>query len=136
MNKTQKNKASVKDFLEAVEHPKRKEDALRLFEIMNEICEEPASMWGSSLVGYGSYHYKYESGREGDWFLCGFSPRKQNLTVYVMPSFDRHPELLSKLGKHKLGKSCLYINRLEDVDLEILNELIKTGYKAMKRRYS
>lgn len=81
-------------------------------------------MWGSSIVGFGDYHYKYESGREGDWFVTGFSPRKQNLTLYIMAGFDNYDQLLSRLGKYKTGKSCLYINKLDDVDLDVLKELV------------
>ncbi len=92
---------------------------------------EPA-MWGTSIVGFGSYHYKYESGREGDMPLVGFSPRKQNLTLYIMDGFEGYDRLLGKLGKHSTGKSCLYINKLEDVDLDVLRELVASSYKHMK----
>ncbi len=84
-------------------------------------------MWGASIVGFGNYRYKYQSEREGDWFVSGFSPRKQNLTLYVMSGFSRYDELLAKLGKHKTGKSCLYVNKLEDVDLDVLAEMIETS---------
>lgn len=90
-------------------------------------------MWGSSIVGFGSYHYKGASGREGDWPLTGFSPRVQNLTLYIVPGFERYESLLKKLGKHKIGKSCLYINRLEDVDLKTLSTLIAEGVKVMRK---
>ena len=92
-------------------------------------------MWGPSMVGFGRYHYKYDSGREGDSFLTGFSPRKQALTIYVMPGFGEYEGLLSRLGKHKTGKSCLYINKLEDVDPEVLEELIGRGFAYMKAKY-
>ena len=90
-------------------------------------------MWGTSIVGFGSYHYKYASGREGDWFLTGFSPRKQSLTLYIMPGFDRYESLLGNLGKYKTGKSCLYINKLEDVDRTILQEIIKQSVNHLKK---
>ena len=88
-------------------------------------------MWGPTIVGFGSYHYKYESGREGDWFKTGFSPRKTSLTLYIMPGFNRYDELMQKLGKHKTGQSCLYINKLEDVDMDVLRELVKLSYDYM-----
>lgn len=89
-------------------------------------------MWGTSIVGFGSYHYKYDSGREGDMPVTGFAPRKQSLTLYIMPGFDAYEDLLSKLGKHKTGKSCLYINKLADVDMDVLRELVKQSVEAMK----
>ena len=92
-------------------------------------------MWGPSIVGFGSYHYKYESGREGDMCITGFSPRKQNLTIYILPGFKRYSELMKKLGKYKTGKSCLYINKLEDVDMKVLKELISEDVKYMKKKY-
>jgi len=105
--KTAMNEGDVETFLAAIEHPVRKANALTIYKMMNDLTGLKPKMWGSSIVGYGSYHYKYKSGREGDWFVSGFSPRKQSLTIYVMPGFDRYEELMSKLGKHKTGKSCL-----------------------------
>lgn len=99
---------------------------------MEEITGEPAKMWGDSIVGFGSYHYKYASGQEGDWMLTAFSPRKQNLTLYIMPGFERYENLMKQLGKYKTGKSCLYIKKLEDVDLEVLKELIDLSVKQMR----
>ena len=122
--KTKKNAADVEKFLNSVENDKRREDSLVILDLMREVTGEEGSMWGSSIVGFGSYHYKYASGREGDWFLTGFSPRKQNLTVYIMDGFSNYDELLGKLGKHKTGKSCLYINKLEDVDQDVLRQLV------------
>ena len=90
-------------------------------------------MWGPSIIGFGSYHYLYESGREGDWFLTGFSPRKQNLTIYIMAGFDRYDELLAKIGKYKPGKSCLYIKRLDDIDKNVLGDLIRFSVEYLKR---
>ncbi len=123
--KTKKTDDSVEAFLNSVEHDKRRKDAFKVLELMKEVTGEEPKMWGSSIVGFGDYHYKYESGREGDWFLTGFSPRKQSLTLYIMAGFDEYADLLSKLGKYKTGKSCLYINKLEDVDLPTLKQLVK-----------
>lgn len=133
-NKTQKNDASVDDFLNAIEHPKRKEDALKVNELMTVITGAAPSMWGTSIVGYGSCHLKYESGREMDWMLTGFSPRKTSLSIYIMSGFKPFDHLLSKLGKFKTGKSCLYINKLEDVDMDVLKELIAESVKKMKNK--
>ena len=101
---------------------------------MEQITKEKPKMWGSSIVGFGSYHYKGESGREGDWMLIGFSPRKQNITLYIMPGFERYPGLMKKLGKHSTGKSCLYIKRLSDVDVDVLKELMTESLKVMKKQ--
>lgn len=129
--KTQQNEGSVKDFLDSVENEKKREDSKVILELMRSVTGDEPSMWGDSIIGFGSYQYKYASGREGDWFQTGFSPRKQNLTLYIMPGFDRYDELLSKLGKYKTGKSCLYINKLEDVDLDVLKELVKESVEVM-----
>lgn len=136
--KTQKNKASVLKFLKAVSDPVQKQDALTLLETFKEITGKKPVMWGTAIVGFGEYHYKSErSTQEGDWPLTAFSPRKQNLTVYIMPGFKGHEALLKKLGKHKIsGGSCLYIKRLSDIHLPILKKLIERGYKTMKKRYA
>jgi len=123
--KTTKNKASVKKFLDSVDNEQRRKDSLVVLKMMKTITGEKASMWGPSIVGFGKYHYKYKSGREGDWFATGFSPRKQALTLYIMSGFKKYDTLLKKLGKFKTGSSCLYIKKLEDVDQAILKELIK-----------
>lgn len=123
--KTRPNDASVDEFLEAVENPKRKSDAYEVLELMRRVTGEEPVMWGGSIVGFGSYHYTYASGREGDWPVAGFSPRKSALTLYIMSGFKGHAELMEKLGKHRTGKSCLYINKLEDVDTEVLEELVR-----------
>ena len=133
--KTQPHDGNVEAFLQSVEHDKRREDSFVVLEMMKEITGEEPRMWGPSIVGFGNYHYKYESGREGDFFLAGFSPRKQNLTLYIMSGFSHYEELLQKLGKHKTGKSCLYINKLEDVDLSALKEMIRESVKMMKKKY-
>ena len=130
--KTQKNKASVEEFLNSVMNEKKRNDSFSILEMMREVTGEEPSMWGPSIVGFGSYHYKYASGREGDWFLTGFSPRKQSLTLYIMPGFDQYESLIANLGKFKTGKSCLYINKLEDVDKTILKKLIKESVAHMK----
>lgn len=134
--KTRKNDASVLDFLNAVDHDKRREDSLRILEIMTDVTGEEAVMWGPSIVGFGSYHYVYKSGREGDWMLTGFSPRKQALTLYIMSGFSRFDELMEKLGTFKTGKSCLYVKNLEDIDESILRELIKASIEHVKNTYS
>jgi len=123
--KTRKNDAKVEDFLDTVEDEKRRTDSFAILDLMRRVTGEEPSMWGPSIVGFGSYHYKYASGREGDWMKVGFAPRKQSLTLYIMSGFDRFDELMSRLGKHSTGKSCLYIRRLEDVDMSILEELIR-----------
>lgn len=134
-NKTQPTKVRVSDFLGAVENPKRRADARKVASMMRRATGKRATMWGSSIVGFGKYHYRYESGREGDFMLTGFSPRKQNLVVYIVPGFKPFESQMSKLGKYKTGRSCLYINKLEDVDEKVLEKLIKDSVKLMKKRY-
>jgi hypothetical protein len=132
--KTRVNDASVMDFLKGVEDEQKRNDSLEIARIMEQITKEKPKMWGPSIVGYGSYHYKGASGREGDWMLIGFSPRKQNITLYIMPGFERYPGLMKKLGKHSTGKSCLYIKRLSDVDVDVLKELMTESLKVMKKQ--
>ncbi|NEZ04939.1 DUF1801 domain-containing protein [Wenzhouxiangella sp. XN201] len=136
--KTQPNDASVNAFLDDVEaeDPQKGADCRMLIKIMQRATGEPPKMWGKSMVGFGSYHYKYESGREGDWFLTGFSPRKRELSLYVMPGFDHFDQLMSHLGKHKTGKSCLYIKQLGDVDLDVLEQLVAESVEHMRQQYS
>ncbi|MFW9967452.1 MAG: DUF1801 domain-containing protein [Candidatus Thorarchaeota archaeon] len=131
--KTKPTDASVEDFLNSVEHPQRREDSFELLEMMKEITREEPTMWGPSIVGFGSYHYKYESGREGNMPLTGFSPRKRSLTVYIMSGFEGYNDLLEKLGKHKTGKSCLYINKLEDVDRSVLEKIISQSIEQRRQ---
>lgn len=133
--KTQENDASVQDFLEGVAHERRRQDGLVVHDIMKRVTGTEPRMWGASIVGYGRYEYKYESSREGAWFLTGFSPRKQALTVYIMPGFREYEDLMATLGKHKTGKSCLYINKLDDIDLAVLEQLIRLSVAWMKRKY-
>jgi uncharacterized protein YbjQ (UPF0145 family) len=126
-NKTKQTGQSVTEFLSALEDEIQRKDAKALAAMMKKAVGKPGRMWGSGMVGFGEYHYKYASGHEGDCFLTGFSPRKGNLTLYIMPGFERYKDLMNKLGKFKTGKSCLYIKRLADVDLDALRELIRSA---------
>jgi len=131
--KTKLNDASVTDFLNSIENGETRKDCFEILKIMKQATKGEPKMWGSSIVGLGDYHYKYESGRENDWFLTGFSPRKQNITLYVMGGFKPYGKLLKKLGKHSLGKGCLYIKKLKDVDVNVLKELVNESVQAMKQ---
>jgi hypothetical protein len=133
--KTKRNDQSVDEFLNRVEDKKKREDCFAILHLMKEVTSTEPGMWGNSIVGFGSYHYKYESGREGEWFLTGFSPRKQNLTLYIMSGFTRYNELLKKLGKYKTGKSCLYIKKLEDIDIRILKELVTQSVDHLSKSH-
>ena len=132
--KTKVNDASVTDFLSSVADEQKQKDSFEILKIMKQITKEEPKMWGSSIVGFGSYHYKYESGREGDSPVMGFSPRKQNITLYITSDFEKHPGLMKKLGKHSTGKVCLYIKRLSDVDVDVLKELMTESLKTMKKQ--
>ena len=123
-------------FLNAIENERRRADAKKVAAMMRKATGKRARLWGTSIVGFGSYHYKYDSGREGDAALVGFSPRKQNLAVYIMPGFEPFAALMKKLGKYKTGKSCLYINKLDDVDENVLQQLIERSVRLMRKRYS
>jgi hypothetical protein len=129
--KTQKTDASVEDFLNRVEDEARRRDCFDILDLMREVTGEEPAMWGPSIVGFGSYRYKYASGHEGEWMLTGFSPRKRDLTLYIMSGFESYDSLLAKLGKFKIGKACLYINKLEDVDAPTLRELVKQSAEHM-----
>ena len=131
--KTKPNEADVTAFLNSVTDEKKRQDCFTILEMMKQVTGEEPIMWGPTIVGFGTYHYKYATGREGDWFLVGFSPRKQNLTLYVMAGFDQYDALMSRLGKYKTGKSCLYIKRLTDVDETTLRELVKQSVAHMKK---
>ena len=133
-NKTIANENDVMAFLNAVEPDKKREDSLNIAKLMEEVTGEQPTMWGTSIVGFGSYHYRYESGREGDMPLVGFSPRKQAITLYIMTGFDARDNLLSKLGKYKTGKACLYIKKIEDVDLSVLRELVRQSAEYMREK--
>ena len=131
--KTQRNAGSVKQFLDKVPDERRRDDARAVSAIMEDVTGEKPAMWGTSMVGFGSYHYKYESGQEGDWPLVAFAPRKDSLTLYIMPGFKEYSGLLEKLGKHKTGRSCLYIKSLEDVHVPTLKTLVRQSVKHMKK---
>jgi len=134
--KTQQNDASVAAFLDGIEHIKRQEDTRTVCEMMARATGWKAKMWGKTIIGFGAYDYKYESGRGGRFMIVGLSPRKASLTVYIMPGFSGFPELMSKLGKYKTGRSCLYINKLEDVDQSVLEQLVVQSVDVMKGLYS
>ena len=133
--KTKQTNASVATFIGAIEDKQQRSDAKKLSAMMRAATGSRAKMWGSSIVGFGSYHYKYASGREGDWHLVGFSPRKQNMSIYTMAGFSGCDKLMAKLGKHKTGKSCLYIKNLKDVDETVLRELIDKSVTVMRSKY-
>ncbi len=133
--KTRKTSASVDEFLAAIDDETRREDCRTVAELMRAATGAEPAMWGASIVGFGKYHYQYASGREGDWFLAGFSPRKEALTLYIMPGFSDYDALMGKLGKFKTGKSCLYLKRLDDVNLPTLKRLIEESVRHMRRQY-
>ena len=133
--KTKENDASVDAFLQSVEDPLRRNDCYRLLSLMHEVTGEPPRIWGDSIVGFGTYHYRYQSRREGDFFQTGFSPRKQNLTLYIMSGLDNTSELMDRLGRFKTGKSCLYLKKLDDIDQAVLRELIITSIDRLKKMY-
>lgn len=133
--KTKPTEQSVDQFLSYIDEEKRKQDCVTILKLMKQVTKEEPKMWGNSIFGFGTYHYRYESGREGDWFLTGFSPRKQNLTIYIMPGFNRYGQLLAKLGKHSTGKGCLYINKIEDINLDVLRELIEESVEMLSKTY-
>ena len=130
--KTKPTQASVKEFLNQIPDEERRKDCFAVAKIMEEITGSKPKMWGPSIVGFGTYHYKYASGREGDWMITGFSPRKKDLTLYIMMGFEKYPELMKQLGKHSTGKSCLYIKRLSDIDIPTLKKLIKGSVKQLQ----
>lgn len=131
--KTKPTDHSVEQFLNGIPNEERRRDCFTILEIMKQFTQAEPKLWGESIIGFGSYHYKYASGREGDWFLTGFSPRKQSLTLYLMAGFEQYNDLLKTLGKHKVGKSCLYINRLEDIHLPTLEKLIGESVRHMSK---
>ena len=133
--KTRPTEASVADFIGAVADAEKRADARAVAALMAEITGAPARIWGASIVGFGRYRYRYASGREGEFFETGFSPRKRALTLYIMPGFGEYGGLLERLGRHSLGKSCLYIRRLADIDLEVLRELVRLSVQAIREKY-
>ena len=134
-NKTVETDASVEHFINAVDNDQKRRDSWDLIEMMQRVTGHEPKMWGSSLVGFGQYHYKYESGREGDFFLTGFSPRKTALTVYIMPGFSRYEEQMERLGPHKTGKSCLYLKNLDAIDRDVLEEMVRDSVGFMREKY-
>ncbi len=127
--------ASALEFIHELSDEQKRNDCLEIMRLMEEATGEPPTMWGPSIVGFGTYHYVYASGREGDWMRIGFSPRKENISLYLMSGVDQHPKLLEKIGKYKMGKSCFYIKKLEDVDRNVLKELIGASLKKLKEMY-
>ncbi|RPI31712.1 MAG: DUF1801 domain-containing protein [Actinomycetota bacterium] len=134
--KTRPSGASVEAFLQGVADEARREDCRTLLALMRRVTGAEPEMWGPSIIGFGTYHYVYASGREGDWFLTGFSPRKRDLTLYIMAGFSAYDDLLARLGPHKTGKSCLYVKRLGDLDLEALEALVVASVKHMREAYA
>jgi len=131
--KTKLNDASIEDFLNKVDDKQKREDCFEIARMMQQVTKEEPKMWGPAIIGFGSYHYKYESGREGDMMQIGFSPRKQNITLYIGLGSEAENPLLKKLGKYTTGKGCLYIKKLTDVDRNVLQELIKESFKRAPR---
>lgn len=134
-NKTKQTAEAVAEFIAQVEHPTRRADAHVLDDLFRKITSWTPKMWGPTMVGYGSYHYIYDSGRSGDCMATGFSPRKAALSIYIMPGYADFDEILARLGKYKIGKACLYINKLADVDMEVLEELIRAGLKDLEAKW-
>ena len=134
-NKTQATEASVDEHIAAIEDEVRRKDCETLVKLMSKVTKEPAVMWGSSIVGFGSYHYVYDSGREDNAPRAAFANRKGDISVYLMGGDEERAELLARLGRHKMAKSCLYIRKLADIDIKILEKLVASSYKAMKKRY-
>lgn len=133
--KTKPTRRSVPRFIRAIDHPRRRADCEALLPLFKRVTGRDPVLWGDKIVGYGAYHYKYASGREGDWPITGFSPGKQQLTLYVMPGFSNYGQLLDKLGKYRTGKSCLYITRLENVDMAVLEQLLRRAVADMRKSW-
>ena len=134
-NKTKQTNANVDAFINNIKDESIQNDCYKIIKIMKSVTKEEPQMWGPSIIGFGSYHYKYASGREGDMCIAGFSPRKQNLTIYLMPGFETQQAHLKKLGKYKTSKVCLYIKSLNDLDVKVLKEMILQSVKEMKKLY-
>lgn len=133
--KTRKSKRSVTAFVNSIKDPVRRKECRTVLSIMRKATASRPAMWGPTIVGFGTYHYKYASGREGDWFLAGFSPRKSNLTLYIMAGLRHYRPLLKKLGRHSIGSSCLYLRSLEDADLKVLERLIRQSVRDIRARH-
>ncbi|MBQ4820293.1 DUF1801 domain-containing protein [Aquimarina sp. MMG016] len=125
----------IEEYLNDIKNDQRKQDCQTLLDLMKKVSKEEPRIWRNSIVGFGSYHYRYESGTEGDWLLTGFSSRSQNISIYIMAGFDRYEEFLSKLGKHKIGKSCLYVKQLSDIDMNVLESMINDSYHYAADKY-
>jgi len=134
-NKTQPTIISPAEFIASVEPDRRRKEGEILLELFEKTTGWKPKMWGPSIIGFGEYHYKYETGREGDFMATGFSPRKAKLSIYIMPGYSDYGSIMQRLGKHSVGKSCLYINKLDDIDLDVLAELIETGVKDLSKKY-
>ncbi|MEM6643754.1 MAG: DUF1801 domain-containing protein [Bacteroidota bacterium] len=134
--KTQPNDMNVSDLLDKVLPQNKREDCIKLVKLMQEVTEEKPVMWGESIVGFGNYHFKYESGKELDWMLSGFSPRNQNLTIYIVGGFENQEDLLERIGKVKKSVGCLYVKKLADIDLSILEKMIRRSVETVKKRYA
>ncbi len=135
-NKTKPTDESVEAYLSKITSETKHNDSVELLKMMKQITKQKPVLWGPGLIGFGEYHYKYESGREGDWFMTGFSPRAANISIYIMSGLDKYSELLKKLGRHKIGKGCLYIKNLDDIDRNVLKQLITKSYKSMITNYN
>lgn len=134
-NKTLPTDVDPADFLAGVDHPRRQEDGFTLLELMTRVTGLKPVMWGPSIIGYGQYHYRYDSGREGDFFFCGFSPRKANMSLYFTPGYGTYDDYIQRLGKVKTGASCVYVNKLADIDLDVLEDLTAACVRYMQERY-
>lgn len=134
-NKTTKNDGSVAGYIGSISKEDRRADIQAINDMMASLTGWEPKMWGKSIVGFGDYHYKYDSGREGDFFRLGYSSRAQNITIYIMPGYEDFSDELSRLGKHKMGKSCLYIKRLSDVDTDVLKDIMQKGLNIMAEKY-
>lgn len=133
--KTSPNDQSVEAYLDGIDNEQKRVDSKKIVELMQAVSGQPPVMWGDGIVGFGTYHYKYASGREGDWFLTGFAARKQSLTLYIMAGFDQYDYLMEQLGKYKTGKSCLYIKKLTDINESILKTLLEESIAYLKKQY-
>ena len=133
--KTKPTKASVSAFVNAVEDDTKRKDCRVLLKLMKSVTGKKPVIWGTSIIGYGNYHYKYKSGREGDWPITGFSPRRQNISIYIMPGFSKYQSLMNKLGKYKTSVSCLYVKKLDDIDQDILRKLVERSVADMQKMY-
>ena len=135
-NKTKATRASVEGYIDAIEDEARRTDCQALLKLMSDATKEKPTMWGTSIVGFGSYHYRYDSGREGDMCIVGFSSRKGDISLYLTAGFEGRDALLARLGKHKVAKACLYVRRMSDVDPKVLKQLVAAAFEDRKRRHA